>query len=397
MPEGPAAMGAAVMPDEDDLKDVAPATLAAQALGRLDPPHRGLVPPLYPATTYERAADNSYPAGCSYIRDNGPAYDQPEALLASLEGGEGALLFASGMAAASAVLQMLNPGDHLVAPDAMYYGVRKWLDRLALPKGVLVDYVPAGDLEAIRRAVRPGATRLVWVETPANPNWTVTDIAGAAALAHDAGALLVADSTVATPVLTRPLTLGADIVMHSATKYLNGHSDVLAGALVTRERDELHQTLREIRGRLGGVLGAFEAWLLLRGMRTLYLRVPRQAASALAVARHLETHPAVAEVLYPGLQRHPGHEIAVRQMTGGCGGMLSIRMGGEATAIGLAARLRLFKRATSLGGVESLIEHRASVEGPGSTTPSDLLRISIGIEDPVDLIRDLDQGLATQA
>jgi cystathionine gamma-synthase len=235
---------------------------------------------------------------------------------------------------------------------------------------------------------------LVWIESPANPTWAITDIVAAAEIAHGAGARLAVDSTVATPVLTRPIALGADIVMHSATKYLNGHSDVVAGALVAARHDEFWERIAAIRASHGAILGSFEAWLLLRGMRTLSLRVERACASAQRIAEHFADHSHVAAVLYPGLPAHPGHEIAARQMHGGFGGMLSVRVAaGEAAAIAAAARVRVFKRATSLGGVESLIEHRASIEGPGSPAPPDLLRLSVGIEDAQDLIDDLEQAL----
>jgi cystathionine gamma-synthase len=233
------------------------------------------------------------------------------------------------------------------------------------------------------------------VETPANPLWTVTDIAATAAIARAAGARLAVDSTVATPVLTQPLTLGADIVMHSGTKYLGGHSDLIAGALVARESDEFWQRIRSVRAQIGGTLGSFEAWLLLRGMRTLFLRVRHASASAQRIAEHFARHPHVAGVLYPGLADAPDHGVAARQMQGGYGGMLSIRaQGGEAAAIATAANVELWKRATSLGSTESLIEHRASVEGAGTPAPADLLRLSVGIEDVGDLIADLEQALA---
>ena len=375
-----------------------PATLAAQALGWIDETTGAIVPPLHTSTTYERGADNTYPSGRIYARDDNPAYDQAEALLAALEGGAGCLIFASGMAAAGAVFETLGPGSHVVVPQVMYHGLRSWLLRVGAPAGLDVDFVSNGDLTALEAALRPGETRLVWVETPANPTWDITDIAAAAELAHAAGARLAVDSTAATPVLTRPLDLGADLVMHSATKYLNGHADVVAGALVTA-RDDEHWRLLGERRRLGGaVLGSFEAWLLLRGMRTLFVRLPAACRSAQAVAERLGGHPAIAEVHYPGLAGHPGHEVAARQMRGGFGGTLSVRVaGGEAAAIAVAARVRVFKRATSLGGTESLIEHRASIEEGPSLVPADLLRLSIGLEDTDDLIADLEQALAGAA
>jgi cystathionine gamma-synthase len=276
----------------------------------------------------------------------------------------------------------------------MYWGLRQWLLGFATRWGLVVELVPPGDLALLAAALRPGRTRLVWLETPANPSWEITDIAAAARLAHEAGAVLAVDSTVATPLLTRPLALGADLVMHSATKYLNGHSDIVAGALVTARRDAMWQRIAEYRHDNGAILGSVEAWLLLRGMRTLSLRVERSCRSAQAIAERFAAHPKVAAVLYPGLGTHPGHEVARRQMQGGFGGMLSLRVaGGERAAVATAAAVSLWNRATSLGGVESLIEHRASVEGAGSPVPPDLLRLSVGIEDPDDLIADLDQAL----
>ncbi|HEY7461010.1 MAG TPA: aminotransferase class V-fold PLP-dependent enzyme [Gemmatimonadota bacterium] len=371
-----------------------PATLAAQALGHVDPATRALVPGIHPSTTYLREPDGSYPSGRVYSRTENPSYEPAEDLIAELEGGAGCLLFGSGMAAATAAFQSLAPGDHVVSQDVMYWGVRKWLTQFAVPWGLDVDLIPAGDLTALEAALRPGRTKLVWIETPANPTWAITDIAAAAGLAHAAGARLAVDSTAATPVLTRPLALGADLVMHSATKYLNGHTDVVAGALVTAQPDEMWERLRALRHDAGPVLGPFEAWLLLRGIRTLVLRVEACCRGAAAVAQRFHGHPRVREVLYPGLPSHPGHAVAARQMRGGFGGMLSLCIaGGEKAAIDVAARVRVFKRATSLGGVESLIEHRASVEPPESKVPRDLLRISIGIEHPDDLIADLEQAI----
>jgi cystathionine gamma-synthase len=369
-------------------------TLAAQAMGWVDPLTKAVVPPIHPATTFIRDPDNQYRAGHSYARAENPTYDHAQKLLAALEGGAGCLTFASGMAAATTVFQILKPGDHVVAPNVMYWGLRRWLTTFGRERGLQVDLVDASDLDAIAAALRPGATKLVWIETPANPTWAITDIAGAAELAHGAGARLAVDSTVATPVLTRPLALGADLVIHSATKYLNGHSDVVAGALVTAQSDDFWHKVATLRHNGGAILGSFEAWLLLRGLRTLYLRVERACRTAEHLAARLTAHPAIAAVLYPGLPEHPGHAVAARQMQGGFGGMLSIRVkGGEQAAIATAAKVRIWKRATSLGGVESLIEHRASVEGPGTPAPPDLLRLSVGIEDPDDLFDDLDQAL----
>jgi len=369
-----------------------PATLAAQALGWTDATTGAVIMPLHTATTFIRDPDNQYRRGRSYARADNPTYDQPEQLLSALEGGAGSLLFPSGMAAATAVFQSLDLGAHVVVPEIMYWALRRWL---ANAPGLSVDFVDATSLDAIAGAIRPGKTKLVWLETPANPLWSVTDIAGAAEIAHRAGALLAVDNTVATPVLTRPIEHGADLVMHSATKYLNGHSDVMAGTVTAARDDELWRRIVTTRASGGAIIGGFEAYLLLRGMRTLYLRVERCCRSAEKIAAALAANPHVEAVLYPGLPEHKNHEIAARQMHGGFGGMMSIRVkGGEAAAIAAAARVGLWKRATSLGGVESLIEHRASVEGPDSPVPPDLLRMSVGCEDPADLIADMEQALA---
>jgi cystathionine gamma-synthase len=371
-----------------------PATLAAQALGAIDETTKAIIPPLHLATTYIRDPDNQYRTGLSYGRPDNATVDQAEALLARLEGGAEALLFASGMAAATSVFLALKPGDHVVAPKVMYWGLRHWLLGFARDWGLAVDFVDADDLGQVRQAVQKGRTKLGWTETPANPTWVMADLAATAEIAHQAGALLAVDNTVPTPVLTRPIEHGADIVMHSATKYLNGHSDVVGGALVTARQDATWERVLGVRKNNGAILGPFEAWLLTRGMRTLYLRVERMCRSAQRIAEHFAGDKRIVRVLYPGLASHSGHAVAARQMTGGFGGMLSLRVaGGETAAIRTAARIQLWKRATSLGGVESLIEHRASIEGAGSPAPPDLLRLSVGIEDPADLIADLDEAL----
>src|SRR5882724_751205 len=375
-------------------KSLHPATLAAQALGRIDEATGALVLPVHTATTFLRDPDNQYRRGRSYGRADNPTYDQPQSLLTALEGGAASLLFSSGMAAAAAVFQSLPRDSHIVAPRVMYWGLRSWLKNYAQTSGSAVDFVDATSLDALRDAVRPSRTRLIWIETPANPLWSVTDVAGAAQIAHAAGAMLAVDSTAATPVLTQPLALGADLVMHSATKYLNGHSDVIAGTLTTAREDALWARLCAARSSGGAILGSFEAYLLLRGMRTLFPRVERACRSAQQIAEALSHDPRVLEVLYPGLPTHPGHAVAAHQMKGGFGGMLSVRLrGGAHAAIATASRVEIWKRATSLGGVESLIEHRASVEGPCSPCPPDLLRLSVGLEDPADLFADLDRAL----
>ena len=376
-----------------------PRTLLAQALGHVDPATGAVVPPIHLATTYIRDPDNQYRSGFIYGRPDNATVHEAEAIIRMLENAEAAMVLGSGMSAATAVFLALKPGDHIVASSVMYWALRAWLVNDAAEWGLKVDVVDTSDLDAVRAAIRPGETKLVWLETPSNPLWSITDIRAVSDIAHAHGARVAVDSTGATPILTRPLDLGADIVMHSATKYLNGHSDVIAGALATAKADEFWTRIRRVRHTLGQILAPLEAYLLIRGMRTLELRVRAACANAMDLATRLANHAAVAEVLYPGLPTHPGHELAKRQMQGGFGGMLSIRVraqgatSGEQAAIDAAAKVQLWKRATSLGGVESLIEHRASIEGPGSPCPPDLLRLSTGIEDIDDLYADLDQAL----
>lgn len=368
-------------------------TLAAQALGAGEATTKAVVPPIHMSATYLRDADNGYSAGYVYGRSDNVSVQQVEAVLAALEGATEAMTFASGMAAAAAVFLALEKPTHIIASRVMYWGFRSWLQKINR-YGHSVTFVETSDLQSVREAVRWGQTGLFWIETPGNPLWSVTDIAAVSEIANDAGALLCVDSTAATPVLTRPIALGADIVVHSATKYLNGHSDVVAGALATARVSEFWERMREIRAEMGAALGPFDAWLLMRGMRTLDVRVRQQTHSAALLADRLADHPAISCVLYPGLSTHPGHNVAIRQMTGGCGGMLSIRLkGGQAAAVATAARVKVWRRATSFGGVESLIEHRASIEGAGTPCPVDLLRLSVGLEDPDDLYLDLLRAL----
>lgn len=375
--------------------DKAPETLLAQALGWIEPRSGAVVPSIPMSSTFAREADLSYRAGRAYIRADNPAFDQAEAMLCALEGAQASALFASGMAACTAAILALDPGDHIVAPSVMYWALAAWLQTSAARFGIETSFAPLHEAGALSGALRPGKTKLVWVESPANPLWCITDIAQAAALAHGCGARLIVDSTVATPFLTQTLKLGADLVMHSATKALNGHSDLCAGMLATAQKDAFWERILDNRARLGAISGSMEAWLLVRGMRTLHLRVERACANALALAQRLAAHPHVAQVLYPGLPSFPGHELAARQMRGGFGSMLSIRVrGGPDAAIAAAAACTLWKRATSLGGVESLIEHRASVEGPTSPCPPDLLRLSVGCEAAEDLWADLDSALS---
>ncbi len=372
-------------------------TLLAQAMGAGDPVTKALVPPIHMSATYLRDADNGYSGGFVYGRTDNASVQQVEALLAALEGAAEAMTFASGMAAATSVFLALEKPTHIVASRVMYWGFRSWLQKIGR-YGHSISFVETSDLDAVRAAVRPGETGLFWIETPSNPLWTVTDIAAMSEIAHDANAVLCVDSTIATPVFTRPIAHGADIVVHSATKYLNGHSDVLAGALAAARGGEFWDRIREVRAQNGALLSPFEAWLLMRGMRTLEVRVREQARTAALLASRLAAHPSLSALLYPGLASHPGHDIAARQMSGGFGGMLSLRLkGGEAAAITTAACVKVWKRATSLGGVESLVEHRASIEGEGTPCPADLLRLSTGLEDPDDLFFDLLRALDAAA
>ena len=380
------------MADESKLRAE---TMTAQGMGRVAAPYRDIVPPIHVATTYERAGDGAFPGGRVYSRADNPSYDAAEALIASLEGAAAAIVFASGQAAAAAVFQALAPGDCVLAPRNMYWALRKWLLDFAAGWGLQVELYDNASIDDVAQKSRARRPRLIWIETPANPTWEITDIAAVCAIARDVGARVAVDSTAATPVLTRPIELGADIVMHSATKYLNGHADVVAGALATARDDDLWQRIRYIRASGGAIPGPFESWLLLRGMRTLHVRVARLCANAQAIAERLQRHPKLLSVLYPGLPTHPGHDVAKRQMRDGYGGMMSLRLrDGEEAARSFAAKLRVFKRATSLGSTESLAEHRASVEGPGTPCPADLVRLSIGIEHVDDLIGDIEQALA---
>jgi cystathionine gamma-synthase len=368
---------------------VKPETIAVKAID-LDEATGAVVPPIHLSTTYARDTDYRLISDRDYTRDKNPTPLGAEHAIAALEGGTQALVFASGMAAATSLVRsVVKPGDHIIAPRVAYYALRNWLDTFTAKWGVALDFVDMTDLAAVRGALRD-TTRLVWIETPANPTWDVTDIAAVAELAHGKGALVAVDSTCATPVHTRPLALGADLVMHSATKYLAGHSDVLAGALITRDDSAAWQEIKATRATEGAVIGPVEAFLLARGIRTLFARVERQSRTALGLATRLAALPGVT-VAYPGLPSHPHHAVAARQMTGGFGGMLSIRVREPLAA---CAKLRVWVRATSLGGVESLIEHRASVEGPTSPTPKDLLRLSVGLEHEDDLFDDLAQALS---
>jgi cystathionine gamma-synthase len=368
-------------------------TLAVHAGREPDPATGAVREPIHLATTFERGADGSYPHGYIYSRSGNPNRSALEQAVAALEGGHEAIAFASGSAATLAVFSLAASGGRVVCSSDCYHGTARQLREILPRWGGSVEFVDTTDLDATRQALEPGAT-LLWVETPSNPLLRVSDLDALAALAQARGALLGCDNTFASPVLQQPLALGADLVMHSTTKYLGGHSDVLGGIVVAREAGSLLERLRDFQGTGGGVPSPFDCWLLLRSLPTLPLRVRQQAANALAVARFLTTDRRVERVHYPGLESHPGHALAGRQMRGGYGAVVSFQVPGEAPqALAVAARTRLFTRATSLGGVESLIEHRASVEGPLSRTPPNLLRMSIGLEHEADLIADLDQAL----
>jgi len=368
-------------------------TRITQGVGH-DPATGAVSPPVHPSTTYSRDDDYEPIGDHVYSRYGNPTVDAVEALLADLDGGAGAALFASGLAGVAALFETVSPGAHIAAPAVMYHGAQDWIRRISERRGIGLSLYDGVTEDAVLEAVEPGRTDLVWIECPVNPTWDVPDLTVVADAVHDVGALLAVDATGAPPVTMRALEFGADYVFHSATKYLNGHSDLLAGVLVARRADERWEEIRSVRTLSGGVLGAFEAWLLQRGMRTLHLRFERASANALAIASHFEHHPALASVMYPGLPSHPHHEVARSQMSGGFGGMLSlIAAGGEEAAARVVRRVRVFRPATSLGGVESLIEHRYAVEGPHSIVPRDLLRLSVGIEDVDDLVADLEQAL----
>jgi cystathionine gamma-synthase len=368
-------------------------TLAIHAGQQVDPSTGAVIPPIHLSTTFERAVDGSYPSGYVYTRSGNPNRTMLEQNLAALEGGSDCAAFSSGQAAAMSIFQALRPGDHVIAPDDAYHGIKRLLRELMAGWGLTHTLVDMRDPANVAAAVTP-QTKLVWLETPSNPLLKVADIAAIAAIAHQHGAHCAVDNTWGTPALQRPLELGADLSMHATTKYLGGHSDVLGGAVITRSNDGLFARVRAIQAEGGAVPSPFDCWLVLRGVRTLAVRMREHSANAQKVAEFLAAHPQVEVVHYPGLATHPGHDVAARQMRG-FGGMLSVQIrGGEAAAAQFAAGVKIFTRATSLGGTESLIEHRYSVEGPESTTPKNLLRISVGLEHVDDLIADLAQSLA---
>ena len=368
-------------------------TLAVHAGRRVDPTTGAVTPAIHPSTTFEREPDGSYPRGFLYTRNANPNRNALEECLAALEGGEAAAAFASGSAATSAVFLALQPGDHVVAPTDAYHGTSRLLRETFSRWGLEATFVDMTDAAAVRRAIRP-STRLVWVETPSNPLWKVTDIAAIGEIARAAGARYVCDNTTATPVLQSPFRLGADLIVHATTKFLGGHADVMGGAVVTKTRDPFFDKVRAIQAAGGAVPSPFDCWLVLRGLSTLPFRMRAHSEHALRVASFLARHARVETVHYPGLPAHPGHDIARRQMAA-FGGMVSVEVRGDRDrALAVAAKVRVFTRATSFGGTESLVEHRASIEGTGTTTPETLLRLSIGLENADDLIEDLDQALA---
>jgi cystathionine gamma-synthase len=366
-------------------------TLAVHAGLAVDAATGAVAPPIHLSTTFERDPDGSFPRGHLYVRNSNPDRVALEECLRQLEGGAAAAAFASASAVTAAVLQALAPGDHVIAPTDAYTGTGRLLRDMAR-WGLETSFVDMTSADDVRRALRP-ATRLVWIETPSNPLWKVTDIARVVEIARSAGARTICDNTVATPVLQSPLALGVDLVKHATTKYLAGHTDVQGGAIVARVADEFYQRVEAIRTSGGAVPSPFDCWLVRRGIRTLAYRMRAHSEHALAVARFLHDHARVEAVHYPGLPDHPAYAVAARQMRA-FSGMLSVQVrGGRDAAMAVAAKVRVFTRATSYGGTESLLEHRASIEGAGTKTPDNLLRLSIGLEHPDDLIEDLAQAL----
>lgn len=352
-----------------------------------------IIPPIHLSTTFEREADGGYPKGYVYTRLSNPNRDALEQCLASLENGEASAAFSSGLAAIMAVFQALLPGDHVVISQDLYHGTTKMLNDIFIPWGLNVSFVDTTDISQVHDAIQSN-TKIVYLETPSNPLLRISDISLVSEIAHQAGAFCVCDNTWPTPVLQRPLDLGADIVVHSTTKYFGGHSDVLGGAVISKTKDAFFERIRMIQQIGGAVPSPFDCYLVLRGIQTLSCRVKNHSDNAFKIAKYLAYHPKIERVFYPGLPDHPGHDIATRQMSA-FGGMLSFQvLGGKQKALDLTAKVQLISRATSLGGVESLIEHRASIEGPNTKTPDNLLRFSVGLENVDDLIEDIDNALA---
>ncbi|HEY3424328.1 MAG TPA: aminotransferase class V-fold PLP-dependent enzyme [Negativicutes bacterium] len=358
----------------------------------VDPQTGAIAAPLYLSTTFERDADGSYPRGHVYSRLSNPNRDALERCLCGLEGGEAAAAFASGLSAITNIFQALSPGDHVIASQDLYHGTTRILKDIFEPWGLKVSFVDTTDLSQVAAAVQ-NTTKIIYLETPSNPLLTIADISAVAAIAHKIGARCVCDNTWPTPILQRPLELGADIVVHSTTKYFGGHSDVLGGAVISKVKDAFFDKIRMLQQIGGAVPAPFDCWLVLRGIQTLGCRIKNHSENAFAIAKFLQQHSKIERVFYPGLPDHPGHEIALRQMSQ-FGGMLSFQIRGtKEQAFAFTGRLKIVRRATSLGGVESLIEHRASIEGPQSKTPDNLLRFSVGLENVADLLTDLDDAL----
>lgn len=379
------------MPDTPSIP-LKPETRLAHAGCTVDPTTGAVIAPIHLATTFERDADGGYPRHFEYSRMDNPTRRLFETTLADLEAGEEAAAFASGMAASMSVLQALQPGDHVILPDDVYHGVRVLATDLFAGWGLAWSAIDFSNLDALEAAFRP-ETRLVWIESPSNPLLKITDIAAATRIAHARGVAVLVDNTWATPLLQQPLSLGADLVLHSVTKYLAGHSDVLGGCVVTRKPGDFFQRIRKNQAIGGAVMDPFSAWLAMRGMRSMAARMRVHCENARILARFLHDHPAVEQVHHPSLPAHAGHAVAAVQMRD-FGGMISVQVrGGAQEAMAVAASARVFRRATSLGGTESLIEHRASVEAPPTRTPANLLRLSIGLEHADDLVGDLRQAL----
>ena len=368
-------------------------TQAIHATNLVDETAGAIAMPVFLSTTFLRDADGSYPKGHMYSRNSNPNRDALEKGLAILEGGAKAFAFASGLAAVSAVFQCLKSGDHVLMPSVGYYASVKLAEEIMGPWGLHMSQVDMEDLDAIKAAIQPN-TKLIWVETPANPLLGISDIQAISSLAHSQGIKVAVDNTMATPILQNPIQLGADIVMHATTKYIGGHSDILGGAIIVRDDDEWSARLKRVQILMGATQNPLDCYLLARGLKTLPLRMREHSASALALAQRLEKHIAIEKVHYPGLPSHSQHALAKRQMPHGFSGMISIQIkGDEANARRVASALTLFQQATSLGGVESLVEHRRSIEGPDSKTPGNLLRLSIGLEHVDDLWEDLNSSL----
>jgi cystathionine gamma-synthase len=374
-----------------DWRKVRVETLAVHAGHEIDPATGAVVAPIHLSTTFERDVEGNYPRGFMYTRNDNPNRKALEEAVSALEGGAAAAAFGSGMAAAMGLLAALAPGDHVLAHVDAYYGTSRLLRDLFLRWKLEADFADLSDLPAVKKALRPN-TKLVWMETPSNPLLKIVDLAAVATIGREAGAVCICDNTWA-PVIQRPFDAGADFILHSTTKYFGGHCDVLGGIIVAKRDDEFFQGVRSIQSSAGAVPSPFDCWLIRRGMKTLPWRMRAHCENAAKVAEFLAQNQNVERVYYPGLKSHPGYDIAKRQMSM-FGGMLSFEAkGGREAAMAVAAKTKIFTRATSLGGVESLIEHRASIEGPGTTSPEGLLRCSIGLEHPDDLIEDLDQAL----